>query len=315
MRLTRVSVLTVLVVLSTMIAVNPARAHASCTPASKTAVTVCTPTANATLGSPVTVTASTNSSPAAQYMQIYVDNQLQYTTHTTSLSASIAMTAGKHYLVVQAYNGGFMKTPLYVTITAPPKPSISISPGSATVMLSGTQQFTASVTGESSTAVSWAVDGTAGGNATAGTITANGLYTAPATAGTHTVTATSDADATLTASATLAVANQPPSSCTPASTTAVTVCTPTPNATLGSPVTVAASTNSSPAAQYMQIYVDNQLQYTTHTTSLSTGVPMTAGKHYLVVQAYNGGFMKTPLYVTISTSTQPTIAILPGWRR
>jgi hypothetical protein len=119
------------------------------------------------------------------------------------------MTAGKHYLVVQAYNGGFMKTPLYVTITAPTQPSISISPGSATLNFSATQQFTASVTNEPSTTVSWTVDGTTGGNATTGTITANGLYTAPAAAGTHTVTATSNADATLTASATVTVATQP----------------------------------------------------------------------------------------------------------
>jgi hypothetical protein len=145
------------------------------------------------------------------YIQVYVDNQLQYTTHTTSLSASIPLTAGKHYLVVQAYNGAFMKTPLYVTITAAsPTPSISVLPGSATVTLSATQQFTAAVTDEPSTAVSWTVDGGAGGDSTTGTITANGLYTAPGTTGTHTVTATSNSDASLTASATVTVANDPP---------------------------------------------------------------------------------------------------------
>ena len=191
----------------------PSGTPASCTPTSTTAVTVCTPTPNATVASPMTVTASTNSSPAVQYMQIYVDNQLQYTTHTTSLSASIPMTAGKHYLVVQAYNGGFMKTPLYVTITAaPPTPSISISPSSTTLALSGTWQFTTSVTDEPSTAVSWTVDSVAGGDATTGIITVNGLYTAPGTPGTHTVTATSNSDASLTASATVTVANNPPSS-------------------------------------------------------------------------------------------------------
>lgn len=94
-------------------------------------------------------------------------------------------------------------------IGAPPAASISISPSSTTVTLSGTQQFTASVTGASSTAISWAVNGVAGGNAATGTITANGLYTA-STPGTYTVTVTSTSDATLTASATVNVPNPPP---------------------------------------------------------------------------------------------------------
>ena len=210
MRLTRFAQF-VLLVAPIIIVANSARAQAACTPASTIAVTVCTPSPNATVATPMTVTASTNSSPAVQYMQVYVDNQLQYTTHTTSLSTSIPMAAGKHNLVVQAYNGAFMKTPLSVTVTATLTPSISISPGSTTVTLSGTGQFTATVTDEPSTAVSWTVDGVAGGNATTGTITTSGLYTAPGTPGAHTVTATSNSDPTLTASATVTVANQAPS--------------------------------------------------------------------------------------------------------
>jgi hypothetical protein len=43
----------------------------------------------------------------------------------------------------------------------------------------GTQQFTASVTNTTSSAVSWQVNGVAGGNSKIGTITSTGLYTAP----------------------------------------------------------------------------------------------------------------------------------------
>ncbi len=92
---------------------------------------------------------------------------------------------------------------------AGPAASISISPSSTTVTLSGTQQFTASVTGASSTTVSWAVNGVAGGSAATGTITSNGLYTA-STPGTYTVTATSASDASLVASAMVNVPNPPP---------------------------------------------------------------------------------------------------------
>ena len=42
------------------------------------------------------------------------------------------------------------------------------------------QQFTATVTNTTDTAVTWQVNGVTGGNATVGTINSSGLYTAPA---------------------------------------------------------------------------------------------------------------------------------------
>lgn len=74
--------------------------------------------------------------------------------------------------------------------------SVAISPTSATLNAGATQQFTATVTGTSDTAVNW--------SATAGTVTATGLYTAPNPApasGAATVTAASQADTAAAASA------------------------------------------------------------------------------------------------------------------
>jgi hypothetical protein len=83
--------------------------------------------------------------------------------------------------------------------------SVSVSPKLASVVVSSqTQVFTATVTG-ASTAVTWAVDGTVGGSAAVGTITAGGVYTPPATAGVHTILATSTADSTKSASARIGV--------------------------------------------------------------------------------------------------------------
>ncbi len=59
--------------------------------------------------------------------------------------------------------------------------------------------------GVSNAGVTWSVDGTNGGDATAGTVTTAGLYTAPAQPGSHTITATSVIDATLSASAAITV--------------------------------------------------------------------------------------------------------------
>ena len=59
--------------------------------------------------------------------------------------------------------------------------SITISPGYTTVGVNGTVQYTATVTGLTNTAVTWAVNSVNGGSAKYGTITTGGLYKAPAT--------------------------------------------------------------------------------------------------------------------------------------
>src|SRR5215831_17913455 len=93
--------------------------------------------------------------------------------------------------------------------------SFGISPGTAMLAESATQQFTATIQGLSNTSVTWSVDGVAGGNATNGTVNSSGLYTAPSQSGTHTVAATSAADTSTSVSASVtvtgAVAVSPPS--------------------------------------------------------------------------------------------------------
>jgi len=55
-----------------------------------------------------------------------------------------------------------------------------VTPESAAVILGNTQTFTATVTDASNTNVLWSVNGVPGGTAATGTITAAGVYTAPA---------------------------------------------------------------------------------------------------------------------------------------
>ena len=84
--------------------------------------------------------------------------------------------------------------------------TISVSPKLATAVATGTLPFVATVSGDTANAGAlWKVDDIAGGNATVGTITANGMYTAPSTAGVHTVAAFSASDNTKTDSSTVAV--------------------------------------------------------------------------------------------------------------
>jgi hypothetical protein len=80
---------------------------------------------------------------------------------------------------------------------------VAITPPAATIAVSGTQQFTATVSVSGNPSVTWTVDGVQGGSVSAGTgtISSTGLYTAPQATGTHTITATagsSSGSATLT---------------------------------------------------------------------------------------------------------------------
>ena len=91
-----------------------------------------------------------------------------------------------------------------VTASAPPPVTsniqVSVSPTAASLQTGGQQQFSASVSGTSNTAVTW--------SASNGSIAANGMYTAPTNAGTYTITAISNSDLTKSGSA-LAVVTAP----------------------------------------------------------------------------------------------------------
>ncbi len=85
------------------------------------------------------------------------------------------------------------------TVAVQPAPvvQVSVSPTSASLQPGQTRQFTATVTGNANTAVTW--------TATGGTITSAGLYTAGTAAGLFAVTSASVADPTKTGNATVTV--------------------------------------------------------------------------------------------------------------
>jgi hypothetical protein len=104
-----------------------------------------------------------------------------------------------------------ISNPTTLTVIAAGSISVSISPKRAAVaMTAQTQQFTATLSGDSQNlGVTWSVDGTVGGNVTVGSISSSGLYAPPSSGGVHTVTATSGADTAQSASAMIAVTDLP----------------------------------------------------------------------------------------------------------
>ena len=119
-------------------------------------------------------------------------------------------TAALFSLLMSSCGGGGSSS------TPPPAQAVlvSISPTTAPVMVDGTQQFTATVSNTTNTAVTWSVNTTNGGSSTLGTVSSSGLYTGPdlvPSPSSVTVTATSQADTTKSASATVSLSYPAPS--------------------------------------------------------------------------------------------------------
>lgn len=119
-----------------------------------------------------------------------------------------AATTGNAFLTVTLPGPGAVASqPLTVSIGGAPTISVTVNPTSATVATGGTQAFGAN------TPVTWM--------ASAGMITAGGVFTAPATPQTVTITATSTMDPTKSATATVTV-QAPPFTISPTSATLLT---------------------------------------------------------------------------------------------
>ncbi|MDT7543178.1 MAG: hypothetical protein QOE33_3082 [Acidobacteriota bacterium] len=91
--------------------------------------------------------------------------------------------------------------------------TVMLDNSSVTIPVGGGRQFTATVSGASNTAVTWTVNGIAGGSATTGTIDSTGKYYSPANIAVGTVLtiqATSVADSTASASCAVTIRNQIP---------------------------------------------------------------------------------------------------------
>jgi hypothetical protein len=132
---------------------------------------------------------------------------------------------------------------------------VTISPNPVSVVVGTQQQFTAAVAGSSNTAVTWAVNGTPGGNSTVGTISTSGLFQAPVTIptpATVTVTAVSQADGKTTGSATVTIASAPtaaqpaPQTISPGGTATYSLLLNANTGAPGQPLTLSCSTSSLP---------------------------------------------------------------------
>lgn len=107
--------------------------------ASYAGVTVSSPSTGSTSGSPVHFVASATSTHPITAMRIYIDNNSVFLGSASSLNTSLAVAAGKHSVIIQAWDstGAVFKAPaIALTVTgstsAPPPPPPSGLPAPPT---------------------------------------------------------------------------------------------------------------------------------------------------------------------------------------
>jgi len=79
---------------------------------------ICSPAANATVGSSLTIRGSGNSPAGVKRMELWVDGSKRFEEWNDQLLATISLTPGKHRIVVQAIDqdDSFSPTPIFVTV-------------------------------------------------------------------------------------------------------------------------------------------------------------------------------------------------------
>jgi len=112
-------------------------------------------------------------------------------------------TPGTYRVVATSNEDGITRDTAVVTV---PAVSVTVSPASKVLVTGASTTFTAAVGGASDLGVTWSLaEGAVGG-----TVTAGGVYTAPATPGTYHVVATASVDGTTTGQAPVQVDPPPP---------------------------------------------------------------------------------------------------------
>ncbi|MGI8772229.1 MAG: choice-of-anchor D domain-containing protein [Acidobacteriaceae bacterium] len=163
-----------------------------------------------TSSTPLPVTLTNNQSSAVSIASITSSAEFPFTTSCTDstgtgmLAGGASCTINVSFLpqalgarsailtISASVAGSPLALPLAgIGIAGDPGVAVTVAPYQPCALPSGTQQFSATVSGTTNTAVSWGVDAVPGGSPATGTITPAGLYTAPATAGSHYIRAVS----------------------------------------------------------------------------------------------------------------------------
>lgn len=214
-------------------------------------------------------------------------------------------TSGTYEVVATSVDDSTKSATSSVTVSSPPPPlgdvSVVVSPSTASIATGATLQLRASVTGAADTQVTWSVTGGAAG----GSVTAGGLYTAPATAGSYTVVATSVADPTASDSATITVTAPVPVVTISIKPTAATIQT-------GGSRTFTATVKGTTNTAVTWGVVGGAANGTVTSAGVYTA-PSTAGKFTVVATSVADTTKSAAATVTVTTAATVAVSINPPY--
>ncbi len=154
-----------------------------------------------------------NFAPDSQALANGMPVPTTFVSSTKLLINGVAGSAGTiQFSVKQPGPGAVTGNAVAVAVATAPV-VVTVSPTSASLRLDSTLSFTASVTGSANPAVTWLVNGIAGGATDVGTISTTGIYRAPSTmppSSTITIRATSVSSQTAFGQATITLVPPPP---------------------------------------------------------------------------------------------------------
>lgn len=268
-------------------------------------VNVSSPGDNASVTSPVTVTAS--ASPGAGFTvtgwHIYIDGVDSYSAGAvTGINTNLTIPTGTHTLVVRAWDssGAFADQTVTVNVAAQGVTVNLSAPGNGATAYSPVDFSATAVSANPITAWHIYVDGT---DAFSGGATSSLSASIPMSPGTHTAVVrawdSTGAFGDQTVSLTVAATN-----------ISVNVSSPSNNATVSSPATIQASATSSFTITAWHIYVDGSDVFSAgQTDSISATLSMGSGTHTVVVRAWDssGAFASQTLTLNVIQPVQVTL--------
>lgn len=176
----------------------------SCSASVDKTVNICSPANGATVASPVQFTAAARDNEhTITGMVLYVDSMIQGRSSTSLLSASVALAAGTHAIVIRAWDttGFFFSSSESITVTTAPAPTVTISANPTQISSGQSSTITVTAQNASQVVVTNNVDSTSQSLASTG-----GTFSvSPAQTTTYTATATAASGAKATASTTVTI--------------------------------------------------------------------------------------------------------------
>lgn len=252
------------------------------------AVVVTSPVPSSVVGTTVPITATANGNSGISHVQLYVDGTSRYLTSGSSLSTAVPLTPGNHTMAVQAtQTSGNLTTNTFNVTSATPAVKI-LSPATNASFYAPMYVSATTIDPTPVIAVQIFVDGTP-----VYQVTGTGVQARlPISVGIHSVVvqAWNQAGATYKRGVTINVVPVP-----------ITISSPANNATVTSPVTVAASAPAASPVQTMQLYIDNALAYSASGQSVTHAFSLVPGQHYVVAKGWDssGNNWMTGEYINV----------------